>query len=128
MSIPFCTAASLMRGSPTMRLMTTYDDPAVNELTARVALESDAAIPTLSCKLGVALADGTMLEEHAKKTAADYSYSRGEVAALVRRIGREESVPAIAYEQIEEFVDRVPRDDIGSVLDAFALLGRRAAA
>lgn len=128
MSIPFCTAAPLLRGSPTMRLMTSYDDRAVNELTARVALESDEAIPTLSCHVGVVLADGTALEEHAKKTAADYSYSRAEVSALVRRIGREEGVPAIAYEQIEDFVDALPQGDISSVLDAFALLGRRAAA
>ncbi|MGD9538097.1 MAG: MmgE/PrpD family protein [Alphaproteobacteria bacterium] len=128
MSIPFCAAAPLLRGMPTMALMTTYDDAAINALTARVRLESDPAIPTLSCKVAVTLADGATIEEHARKTAADYSYSRDEVSALIRRIGREEGVPAVAYDRLEAFVGNLPEGAIEDVIDAFAPITRRAAA
>ena len=37
MSIPFCIATTLLHGAPTSR-MTTYDDPAVNELIKRIEL------------------------------------------------------------------------------------------
>lgn len=128
MSIPFCAAAPLLRGTPTISLMTSYDDAAVNALTARVTLESDPAIPTLSCTVAVELEDGTTVEEHARKTAADYSYSRAEVSGLIRRIGREEGVPMAAYDRIEAFVETLPDGRIEDAVSAFALIARRAAA
>ena len=128
MSIPFCAASPLLRGSPTMSSMTSYDDQAVNDLTARVALESDSTIPTLSCKVVVELENGTTVEEHAQKTAADYSYGRAEVSALIRRIGREEGVRMATYDRIEAFVDALPVSQIADAISAFALIGRRAAA
>lgn len=128
MSIPFCAAAALLRGTPTMAQMTTYDDRAVNALTERVALISDPAIPTLSCEVAVELEDGRVVEERARKTAADYSYSRAEVSSLIRRIGAEEGVPAAAYDRIEGFVEALPEAEIEDAIDAFALIARRAAA
>jgi 2-methylcitrate dehydratase PrpD len=128
MSIPFCAAATLMRGTPTMHLMTTYDDAALNDLVGRVVLESDGAIPTLSCLLAVELGDGGRLEEHARKTAADYSYGMAEVSALIRRIGAEEGVPAEAYDRLEGFVANLPGREIEEAVDCFAWLGRARAA
>jgi hypothetical protein len=111
-----------------MKVMTTYDDAALNALTGRVRLRSDADIPTLSCRIAVTLADGATLEEHAEKTAADYSYSRAEVSGLIRRIGREEEVPAEAYDRLEAFVGNLADGTIEDVIDAFAPITRRAAA
>lgn len=128
MSIPFCAAAPLLRGSPTIGLMTTYDDRAVNDLVSRVNLVSDPEVPTLSCRIGVELGDGSRVEEHARKTARDYSYSVADVSALIRRIGREEGVAPEAYDRLEAFVDGLPKGSIGAVLDVFTLIGRRAAA
>jgi len=128
MSIPFCAAAPLLHGSPTIGMMTTYDDRAVNDLVTRVGLVSDPEVPTLSCRLGVELEDGRTIEEHAKKTARDYSYSVNDVSALIRRIGREEGVVPEAYDRLEAFVDGLPRGSISSVIDIFSLIGRRAAA
>jgi 2-methylcitrate dehydratase PrpD len=128
MSIPFCAAATLLRGTPTMSLMTCYDDPAINGLIARVRLVADPAIPTLSCRIGVTLADGAVLECDERKTAADYSYGWDEVVALIRRIGREEGVPEAAYDGVERFVRALPSGDIRALSDAFALITRRRAA
>ncbi len=128
MSIPFCTAAPLLRGLPTMSLMTTYDDAAVNALTERITLESDASVATLSCKIAVELENGTTIEEYARKTPADYGYSRADVSALIRRIGREEGVPMAAYDRIEGFVEALPDGKIDDAIGAFALIARRAAA
>ena len=58
MSIPFCIAATLVHGAPTTRHMTTYDDPAVNDLIARVELVSDPSIPILSAVIEAETADG----------------------------------------------------------------------
>jgi 2-methylcitrate dehydratase PrpD len=128
MSIPFCAAASLLRGTPTIRLMTSYDDGAVNALAESVQLLSDPEVPTLSCKIAVSLEGGGTIEEHARRTAMDYSYGRDAVSALIRRIGREEEVPAEAYDRLEAFVGNLPEVEIEDVIDVFAPITRRAAA
>lgn len=120
MSIPFCIAATLVRGTPSMAMMTTYDDEAVNALVDRVELVSDGEVPTLCCRIEVMLADGTRLERDERKTPADYSYDRATVSRLIRRIGAETDIPVSAYERLEDFVDRLPDGDIGAVLDSFA--------
>ena len=61
-------------------------------------------------------------------TTADYAYDRAGVSALVRRIGREEGVPAAAFDRLERFVDRLPNASLDDVLTSFASLGQRQAA
>jgi len=61
-------------------------------------------------------------------TTDDYAYDRATVAALVRRIGREEGVPAAAFDLLEEFVERLPGASIADVLGSFEMLSRRQAA
>ena len=58
MSIPFCIATTLIHGAPTTRHMTTYNDPAVNDLIKRVELVSDPSVPTLSAMIEAETNDG----------------------------------------------------------------------
>jgi 2-methylcitrate dehydratase PrpD len=120
MSIPFCVAATLVRGVPTMRMMTTYDDPEVNALVGRVQLVSDASVPTLCCRIEIELEGGERIERYEQKVPADYSFSRSEVSELVRRIGTEIDIPASAYDRLERFVDALPDARIADVIASFA--------
>lgn len=120
MSIPFCIAATLVRGVPTMRMMTTYDDPEVNALVGRVQLVSDASVPTLCCRIEIELEGGERIERYEQKVPADYSFSRSEVSELVRRIGTEIDIPASAYDRLERFVDALPDARIADVIASFA--------
>jgi 2-methylcitrate dehydratase PrpD len=128
MSIPFCIAATLLYGVPDMRRMLTYDDAPVNKLISSIKLISDAAVPTLCCKLEVETADGRTLEQDQRMSFADYSFDRAGVSALIRRIGREQAVPEAAYDRLEAFVAGLPRGSIADLLQAFALLPRTNAA
>lgn len=127
MSIPFCIAATLLYGVPDMQRMLTFDDAAVNNLISGIKLISDAAVPTLCCKIEVDTADGRTQVQDQRMSFADYSYDRAGVSALVRRIGREQAVPAAAYDKLEAFVAGLPRGNIADLLQAYALLPRTTA-
>ena len=120
MSIPFCIALTLVRGTPSMAMMTTYDDAEVNALVGRVRLVSDDAVPTLCCRIAIEMADGETIEHVEEMTAQDYSFSRQEVSAMIRRIGSETGIPGAAYDRLEGFVDGLPQGDIAEVIAAFA--------
>ena len=127
MSIPFCIATTLIYGVPTMRRMTTYDDPKVAALIERITLVTDPSVPVLSAIIEADTAHGT--RTHAQPmTPADYSYDRATLSAMLRRIGAEQDVPMAAYDRLEAFVARLPDADIGEVIAAFALLPRPLAA
>jgi 2-methylcitrate dehydratase PrpD len=127
MSIPFCIAATLLYGVPDMQRMLTYDDAPVNKLISGIKLISDAAVPTLCCKIEVDTADGRTQVQDQRMSFADYSYDRAGVSALIRRVGREQAVPAAAYDRLEAFVAGLPRGNIADLLQAFALLPRTTA-
>src|SRR5487761_1914825 len=122
MSIPFCIATTLLHGVPDMQRMLTYDDVPVNKLISGIKLISDAAVPTLCCVIEVETADGRTLVQDQRMGFAAYSYDRAGVSALIRRIGREQAVPAAAYDRLEAFVAGLPRGSIADLLQAFALL------
>ncbi len=124
MSIPFCIAATLVRGSPTMRMMTTYDDAAVNALVPNIELVPDSAVPTLSAVIEVETQDGARLVRDERMTARDYSYGRAEVSAMIRRIGVEQNVPPHAFDAIERFVEDLPGGRIETIVEAFGALPR----
>ncbi len=128
MSVPFCVATTLVRGVPNMRHMTTYDDAQVNDLEQRVALISDATVPTLSAIIEVQTSDGQQHVRHQKMTPASYAFDRAAVSSLVRRIGREENVPQTAYELVERFAERLPGGSIDDVIASFATIEQRMAA
>lgn len=122
MSIPFCIAATLLRGTPTMAMMTTYDDTAVNALLDRVEVVADPEVPTLCSAIAVTLADGSEVVRDQRMTTDDYAYDRARVSELVRRIGAEEGVPAAAYDCLERFVSGLPAGSVTNVVGCFALL------
>ncbi|WP_244592445.1 MmgE/PrpD family protein [Azospirillum palustre] len=122
MSIPFCIALTLLRGVPTMRTMTRYDDAAVNALVARVDLIADESVARLCCAIEATLDDGTVLTRRQDMTTDDFAFSWDEVGALVRRIGGETGVPSEAYDRIEGFARALPRANIGDPLAAFSYL------
>lgn len=128
MSIPFCIALTLLRGTPSMAAMTTYDDAEVNALGERIDLVSDESVPVLSCVIEAETADGARLVQDQRMTVADFSYDWGTASRLVRRIGAETGVPAAAYDCIEAFAKAPEQAGIAAVLDAFALLPPAAAA
>ena len=43
----------------------------------------------------------------------------------MRRIGKEENVPAKAFDLVELFVDQLPAGEIGMVVAAFDMLNQR---
>lgn len=120
MSIPFCIAATLVRGVPTMAMMTSYDDEEVNALVESIELVSDEAVPTLCCRIDVTLASGEELSRYENMTTADFSFDRSTVSELIRRIGAEGRIPPSAYDRLERFVGRLPDGTIQDVVDSFA--------
>ncbi len=120
MSIPFCIAVTLVRGTPSMGTMTTYDDGEVNALVERVTLASDEAVPTLCCRIEVEMADGRRVVRDERKTPADFSFDRATISELIRRIGAETDVPPRAYDRLEAFVAGLPGGDIRAVVESFA--------
>jgi 2-methylcitrate dehydratase PrpD len=125
MSIPFCIATTLIHGVPSMRHMTTYDDPAVAALIERTTLVSDPSVPVLSAVIEVDTAQG--IRVHAQPmTPADYAYDCVTLSAMLRRIGAEQDVPMRAFDLLEHFVADLPDGDIGTVVAAFALAPRPA--
>ena len=121
MSIPFCIALTLVRGEPTLKMMTTYDDETVNALMSDVELVPDQGVARLCCTIEAGLADGTRIDIEQIMTTENFNYDRGTVSQLVRRIGVEQDVPAKAYDLIEDFAFGPPGKSVEQVLAAFAL-------
>jgi 2-methylcitrate dehydratase PrpD len=119
MSIPFCIATTLIHGVPNMARMTTYDDPAVADLIRRTTLVSDPSVPTLSAVIEADTVSGAVVQEQ-RMTPADYSFNRGAVSEMLRRIGREQKVAPAAFDRIERFVDRLPDGAIADAVGAFS--------
>ncbi len=111
MSIPFCIALTLVRGTPTMRNMTTYDDPEVNALEKRIVLSADPEIPVLSCRIRVTLDDDTLLDLDCPMTPADYAYDFGEMARRLKVLASGEGLDPSAIDRLASFCadpDHVP--------------------
>jgi hypothetical protein len=128
MSIPFCIATTLVHGAPNSRHMTTYDDPAVNELVGRIELVSDPAIPVLSAVIEAETAEGVTHIREPRMTAADYAYDLPTLSTLLRRIGAEEGVPMAAFDRLERFVEKLPAGAIEDAISVFELVSARARA
>ena len=122
MSIPFCIALTLLRGSPTMAAMTTYDDAEVNALMARIEPLPDEAVARLCCVIEAETQGGRTVIHEQSMTTEDYNYDWNEVLDLIHRVGAESGVPDAAYERIAGFAQALPGGALAEVLDAFALL------
>lgn len=120
MSIPFCVANTLLKGTPSIADMTTYDDPQVAALIDRVSLISDDLVPRLSCVIEARLTDGSEVVEELRLTPAHYAYDRPTVSELVRKVGAESGVGGDVYDRLEDFVDDPVGRGIPEVLECFA--------
>lgn len=120
MSIPFCIALTILRGTPTMASMQNYTDDGVNQLVSKIALIADPDIPVLSCRVEIDTETGGTIEHYQKMTPANYAYDWGKVSTMIRRIGAEEDVTAEAFDKIEAFCADPAQQPLSLILDAFA--------
>jgi 2-methylcitrate dehydratase PrpD len=122
MSIPFCIATTLVRGVPSMRHMTTYDDAAVNGLVARTTLVTDPGVPILSAVIEVDIATGETLVHEQRMTPADYAFDRATLRELLTRIGAEQGLPGELFERIERAVNALPGGRIEDFVALFTAI------
>lgn len=115
MSIPFCIAATLLRGAPTKDIMTDCRDASAN------ARMKAAAAPTLSTVIAVRLADSTEIVQDQRMTAADFSSDRVRTMKPVHRIDADEGVPVEAIDRMECFVMGLSGGSVKDVVGCFAL-------
>lgn len=120
MSGRFCVATALLRGAPSLDLLTTYDDPEVLRLVSRSTLTADAGLPAISCEITVKLADGSSERERYIATPADYVFSRAQVFEMIQRVVAELGIGATVVERLDQWVDALPNASIGDVVDLFA--------
>jgi len=121
MSAPFCVAATLLYGVPDMTRLSTFGDPAIEDLVARTEVVTDPDVSNLSVVIEVTLDDDTVLTEALRPSASDNALGRAEVSKLVRRITGQEGIPDQAVERLEAFADRFPDVEIAELREIFAL-------
>lgn len=126
LSILFTVATTLAHGEPTFPLLLDFKNEKTNQLLKKMALVADRAIPRLSCTIKVTLENGHIFEDTLRKGWSDYSFNCDEISKMVRRIGRENSVPEEAYDRLDDFVRKLPGNGaIQEVVDSFAFINAR---
>jgi 2-methylcitrate dehydratase PrpD len=120
MSIPFCIAQTLLRGAPSMAMMTRYDDAEINALVERVDLVADPGVPTLCCRIELELGDGERLTEVCDMTPADYAWDFDELRGRLERTAAQEDLPADCIGDLAVFCADPAATDIGVLHGAFA--------
>ncbi len=103
MSIPFCIAQTLLRGAPSMAMMTEYLDEEINALVERVDLVADTGVPTLCCRIELNLAGGGTLTEICDMTPADYAWSFEDLKECLVRTAGQEGLPAGCIAELADF-------------------------
>jgi 2-methylcitrate dehydratase PrpD len=120
MSIPFCIANALLRGAPSLRDMTRYDDSEVNALVERIDLVPDEGVARLCCVIEARFDGGRPPEvEVLDMTPEDYSYDRAGVRALIERVGAEVGLPPSVFQALERFADAPEAAGIEALLACF---------
>jgi len=118
MSIPFCIAQTLLRGAPTMAMMTDYDDHSINALVDKVDLIADASVPVLGCRIELSLGNGDTMVEECFMTPCDYAYEFDELKARLERTAKQENISPERVEELASFcadpADRKP-DELNQV-------------
>lgn len=120
MSIPFCIAQTLLRGAPSMAMMTEYHDAAINALVERVDLVADEGVPTLCCRIELRLAGGETLTEICNMTAADYAWSFEDLQERLIRTAGQEALPADCIADLGAFCRDPQGKGIAALNAAFA--------
>jgi len=103
MSIPFCIAQTLLRGAPSMAMMTDYHDPEINALIERVNLVADENVPTLCCRIELRLEGGAILTEACDMTPADYAWSFDDLRERLEMTAAQEDLPSECIAEVAAF-------------------------
>ena len=119
MSIPFCIAQTLLRGAPSMAMMTEYHDAGINALVERVDLVADEGVPTLCCRIELTLADGETLTETCDMTPADYAWSFDDLRDRLTRTAGQEGLPADCIADLSVFCADPAGQGIAALRAAF---------
>ncbi|MBH1974129.1 MAG: MmgE/PrpD family protein [Rhodobacteraceae bacterium] len=120
MSIPFCIAQTLLRGAPSIQMMTAYGDAEINALVARVDLIADPAVATLCCRIDLAFANGSSLSDVCTMTSADYAYDYADLQNRLTLTAAQEGIPADCIATLATFCREPTRADLSLVHDSFA--------
>lgn len=120
MSIPFCIAQTLLRGAPSMAMMTEYHDAEINALIDRVNLIADEGVPTLCCRIELRLAGGETLTEICNMTPADYAWSFEDLRERLIRTAGQEGLPADCITDLAAFCADPERVGIAALNKVFA--------
>lgn len=124
MSIPFCIAQTLLRGAPSMAMMTEYGDKEINDLVQHTDLVADDAVPTLCCRITIRLNDGDVIDDFCNMTAADYAYGFDELRERLIRTNGQENVPADCVDGLAAFASAPSKASHTGLLEAFAAARR----
>lgn len=103
MSIPFCIAQTLLRGAPSMAMMTDYHDREINALVERVDLVADEGVPTLCCRIELRLEGGERLTQACDMTPADYVWGFDALQDRLERTAAQEDLPAGCIAELAAF-------------------------
>lgn len=120
MSIPFCIAQTLLRGAPSMAMMTRYDDAEINALVEKVHLVADSEVPVLCCRIELQLAGGSILSGVCNMTPADYAWSFGELQDRLTLTAAQEGLPASCIAGLSTFCRDPETTGIAFLNDVFA--------
>ena len=120
MSIPFCIAQTLLRGAPSMKMMTEYGNTEINTLLQRVELVADSDVPTLCCRIEADLSDGEKLTEICNMTAADYAYAFDDLHRRLVLTAAQENLPAECIDALAEFASDPAATGFAKLHAAFA--------
>ncbi|ANH08931.1 MmgE/PrpD family protein [Shinella sp. HZN7] len=120
MSIPFCIAQTLLRGAPSMAMMTQYHDGEINALVERVDLLADEGVPTLCCRIELQLTGGEILTEICNMTASDYAWSFEELQERLVRTAGQEGLPAGCITDLGAFCRDPQGTGVAALNAAFA--------
>lgn len=120
MSIPFCIAQTLLRGAPSMAMMTDCHDAGINALVERVDLVADASVPVLSCRIELRLTGGEILTEICNMTASDYAWSFEDLQERLVRTAGQEGLPADCIVSLGAFCRDPQGTGVATLNAAFA--------
>lgn len=119
MSIPFCIALTLVRGAPTMRDMTTYDNPVVNALEQKIALKEDPSVAVLSCRIRIDLQDGSHRQVDCVMSTTDYAYDFDDMRSRLKTIATQEDFDPSAIETFASFARSPAEESLPNLLRTF---------
>lgn len=120
MSIPFCIAQTLLRGAPSMAMMTDYHDDAINALVGRIDLVADASVPTLCCRIELQLAGGGAVVETCDMTPADYAYPFEDLRERLVLTAGQEGLPRACIDRLADFCRAPAEQGVAALNAAFA--------